>query len=184
MNLVTNNCISGFVYKSKNIQYKNPFVWGLFDYDNYLKLCLFYNTLNFNRIKIDFDDKCPSTDVKESYYIKIDDKIKLYYIHCKLDKNCLVPTKKGHNHIFDIFCNDPIKYLKEKYFLRLKRMKETPYFVYVNADKSISRNQIQALKDNNVLVFDPFILRNFPIEIRGISNKANWLLNNNKLPIK
>ena len=52
MNIISNDCTAGFIYKEINEEFKNPFIWTSIDIDNFIKLIENYDTLNFNNISI------------------------------------------------------------------------------------------------------------------------------------
>lgn len=52
MNIITNNCSGGYIYKDCiKCDFMNPFIWSSIDFDNLLKLVINYDTINFRNIK-------------------------------------------------------------------------------------------------------------------------------------
>lgn len=129
MNLITNRCLGGYIYRDiLKERYENPFIWtGI--WDEYFNI-LFenYNSINFKNFKVCYDENHPV----EKYYILIDNAIRVNYGHILLDPNAITPTPKDVN----IYTNDPMKYVKEKYIERLERMTKPPTFIYMDLDYS------------------------------------------------
>jgi len=47
MNIISNNCLGGFIYKDfLQIKYENPFIFSLMDYDDFLYLLENYETID------------------------------------------------------------------------------------------------------------------------------------------
>lgn len=127
MQIICNNCASGFIYKKLNSTYNNPFMWNLIPANSFLQLMLEWDIIDFNNFIL--PDKAPKTGID----IIIDEKILVHYIHILYDKTCIIPTTKFVN----VFYNKPWKYAVDKYKIRCKRMyenKEQPIFLIVDDD--------------------------------------------------
>ena len=122
MNLICNNCASGFVYSNLKMEYNNPFMWNLISTDDFSRLILNWNRINFYSIA--FPKEKPVNGVN----ITIDKSVIVKYIHIKYDKSAKQPVKK----FVDIYSDKPWIYAFEKYITRLNRMKkenEPPTFL-------------------------------------------------------
>lgn len=123
MNLISNCCIAGYLYKIYNEQFLNPFQWCFIEPTDLIKLMRKFNILNYDNIKL-----VKSIEHENSYVLIIDDLIKLKYIHYIEDKNVKF-KKSGHN----IKSSNIKDYIIKKYKERLKRMKkELPVFIYID----------------------------------------------------
>lgn len=125
MFLISNNCLSGHLYKDCfKKEYNNPFIWTVINFENMLKLIKNFDNINFNNYELIKDENW-------NFSIIIDNLVKINYVHCKFDPRFKKPTKIGP----DIFYNEIWKYIVLKYEERLKRMKqlnEKPIFCICN----------------------------------------------------
>ena len=123
MNLISNCCIAGYLYKIYDKQFLNPFQWCFIEPNDLILLMRKYNILNYNNIKL-----VKSIEHENSYVLIIDYLIKLKYIHYIEDKNVKF-KKSGHN----VKSSNIKDYIIKKYKERLKRMKkELPVFIYID----------------------------------------------------
>lgn len=156
MQIICNNCASGFLYKKMNMMYNNPFMWNLIPADSFLYLMLNWDNINFN--KIDFPDKTP----KKGIDIIIDSKIIIRYIHILYDKKAIKPIK----NFVDVYYNKPWEYALEKYNNRCKRMfetKENPIFLIVDDDTYSTVDTVR--HDNSIEILQKLNDKNFKYEI-------------------
>lgn len=123
MNIISHNCVSGRIYQMKGLKYETPFVWCIIPPEDFFYLYNNYDNINYKNIKINKENN--------DYRIVVDDKINVYYVHYKYDKNCTVVTKKTK---IDIFYNKIEDYIIEKYFIRLERMKDKPIFIVTDRE--------------------------------------------------
>lgn len=112
MNIICNNCASGFLYNKLNMQYANPFVWNLISAKDFENLVINWWKINF--LAIDFPQEIPYDGVT----ITVDNSIAVKYIHIKYDETATVPVKK----FVDIYTSAPWMYAYQKYITRIKRM--------------------------------------------------------------
>jgi hypothetical protein len=139
MNLIGNNCASGFYYKFSGIEFNNPFVWCLLTPEDMIYLIKNYESIDFTDIELTrLDDSLFKNSnlikqrVKEHRNIigiKINNKITTYYVHYLFDGNCEKPITNG----IDVFYNRNFEYTYEKYNKRLNRngLQENPTFLIV-----------------------------------------------------
>ena len=132
-NIISHNCIGARVYQLKNMEYENPFMWSIIPPNDFWYLYNNYDSINFDNIRL--------TKIKNDYVIVIDDKIKVYYIHYRYDKNAKVPTKRIRNGV-DIYYDKIEDYILEKYKTRLERMKNGPVKpIYIVSDREFVVNK-------------------------------------------
>lgn len=154
MNLISNCCISGYIYQANNEELKNPFQWCLIEPKDFYDFITLYNKINFDKYEL-----ITSDEHKNTYKMILDKKICIKYIHyVQSNKNSI----SGH----DVNSTDIIHYINEMYKRRLKRMTESPIFLYIdnihknndkiteeiastNACKIIITNNKNLLKYNN-----------------------------------
>jgi hypothetical protein len=153
-NIVTNNCIGGFIYRDiLNCEYQNPFIWSLIFNFNYFAQD--FNNINFDNFKL-----INSNNIPNGYELIIDNKYFIKYIHCYFDKTKTVPS------IVDtcVKYNKIDEYIIEKYLKRLKRMKKLNSTVFIVADINIGNDAIimyQLLSQKNkILIFSTENYRN------------------------
>ena len=139
MNLISNCCVAGYLYKIYNKQFLNPFQWCFIEPKDLILLMRKYNIINYNNI-----DLVKSTEHKDTYVLIVDNIIKLKFIHYIEDKN-VVFKKISHN----VKSNKIKEYIIQKYKERLKRMfKEKPIFIYIdNLHKSTENSAWEFIKE-------------------------------------
>ena len=137
MNIISNNCFGGYIYKNVlKTEYTTPFIWSRIYNDDLIKLLSNFKTINFNNIEL----KKKGKNLEDGFYIEIDNLIKVYYNHYKFDKNCNKPILKDdctnsiNNWSIDIHYNKIWEYIIEKYNNRLNRMNFNDKFVLALED--------------------------------------------------
>lgn len=131
MNLIGNNCLSSRLYKINNVQFNNPFIWCSIKFSDFISIVKNFNNIDFNNIEVNFD-KCDRTN-NLSPVIRCDNLFDVHFIHYIEDKNCLYPihkVKEGEPGETDLFYYDILQYAKDKWNLRVKRMRAKPTFIY------------------------------------------------------
>lgn len=137
MNVIANDCIGGYYYTFKKEQNDNPFIYHAMTLSNFIKLIENYDKINFNNVSfkiLKVSKIFPQN--KNTVQVNIDDKIIFEFIHHMFKKGVKKPTAVKQQNAFsnevvrNLFYENIIDYLKEKYFLRLNRMKEEPIFVF------------------------------------------------------
>ena len=119
MNIISNNCFGGFLYKYAGMKYENPFIWTAINGSSLLEILFNYDSIDFSKIFLH------DVSGHHSYNLVIDDKLDVkFWSHYKYDSNAQVPYKNGDS----IFSADIGKYILDTYSKRLARMKETPVF--------------------------------------------------------
>lgn len=145
MNLICNNCASGFVYQKLGIEYNNPFMWNLISVDSFTRLICNWDQLKFTAIKL------PSSVPLNGVPMVIDNKVEVKYIHIRYDENAVAPYKK----FVDVFCNAPWEYAVNKYYARLRRMRmagELPIFLI--ADDHTNKTVDTVRPDNSIKLIE------------------------------
>ena len=123
MNILTNNCMGGNVYRDILMEeYKNPFIWTLFNPDDFIDFIESYHNIDFSKYELGRHGK----KLENNFYIKLDDRFIINETHKYFDAKYNTPTKVG----FDIRYNKIWTYILELFEKRLERMKnETENFV-------------------------------------------------------
>lgn len=155
MNLITNRCLGAYIYRDiLKTQYENPFIWTSIWDESFNILFEDFDKINFDNFKVLHD----TAHTVEKYYVLIDDAVRVNYGHVILDNDATTPSTRDVN----IYTNDPIKYIGEKYTERLRRMINPPVFIYLDLDftqnyaiSTIARRKQRAL---GILTVD----QNFP----------------------
>lgn len=126
MNIITNNCLGGFIYRDiLKSEYQNPFIWTYIKTNEFIFLCENYNKINFHNYELG-----KKGNTKNNLFIKIDNKIDLDFHHIWFDETCLIPTIKESINGCDIHYNKPWEYIIEKYEKRLNRMDNKKFYFY------------------------------------------------------
>ena len=115
-------------------EFPNPFMWSSINIDNFCRLIKNYDTLNFENIKCELVVNNSKTICEQGTTVSkilIDDTVSVYYFHYQYNpKYTIEPKKIGgykyYNHIDN--------YTYDEYFKRLKRMKESPIFLWHLSD--------------------------------------------------
>lgn len=132
MNLICNNCFTGFFQKKNNLRYETPFVWNRINPKDFIYLMEHFDTINFNDIEL----KC-NKDVKrykelsvnmKSFCIIIENEVFVFYNHYKYRAEAKTPVIETP----DVYYYRNFEYTLNKYNERLKRMDKTktPIFIY------------------------------------------------------
>lgn len=124
MNLIGNNCVSSFLYKDNGLKFSTPFIWGGFDFDDFVYLLNNYDNINFNNISFSFEHRFDNKEL--SVLCNIDNKINYHFSHYCYSENDNIPKK----YKYRVFYKNIIEFTKEKYFTRFSRMKEEPIFLF------------------------------------------------------
>ena len=183
MNIISNNCLGGFVYKEVlQTQYSNPLIWHAFvnpqEYSSFIKD---FDKLNFENIMLSKD----SDGLKNNFIIDIDEKYKIFQHHMFFDANATVPTVFGpngndikYNHIWEYIVNNFIRRTE-----RMKKEKNILVLFYDPYDKIEKHQQIvDAIADkkykglifsNQKLNLNNDILQ-FPVNANWAKEKYGW----------
>ena len=155
MNILSNNCAAGDIYKRILHQpYQNPFIWTLFNPDDFIGFVENFRTVNLNKIR--FDNTNPN--LGNNFDIIIDNTYRIKHIHMWFDPNYTTPTIVGD---IDVHYNKIWEYIYMKYITRLARMNknETPVIVFLDSDFNSTRitelPHICASNNYPALIFTP-----------------------------
>ena len=134
MNIISNNCTAGFIYKNLlNTVFENPFIWCRIFNEDFLYLIENYNKINFNDFKL---QRYTENLVNKTnpFYIKVENKIDIHYSHYYFEHSANKPliVKKGAGA--DFYYNKIWETVVNNYLKRLQRMKGKPIFIF-NDDK-------------------------------------------------
>lgn len=134
LNIISHNCIGARIYQEKGMEYGNPFMWSIIPPDDFWYLYNHYSEIDYSKIKL--------TKVKNDNVIVIDDKISVYYVHYRFDKNAKVPTRRIKDGV-DIYYDKINEYIIDKYNTRLARMTEQkakPLFIVSDREFVVNKN--------------------------------------------
>jgi len=132
MNIISNDCTGGTIYKELlKDEYKNPFIWSRIFAENFLCLVKNYEKINFNNV--DIFKRSKDFEIKNDFYLKIDNLFEVNYRHYFYSNDEAV-IKKDPN----IFYNKIWEFILDKYNLRIKRMNETPIF-FINEREDFNK---------------------------------------------
>ena len=149
MNIISNDCTAGFIYREINQEYKNPFIWTSIDLDNFIKLIENYDTLNFENISIKLEKNTSKISVQNELcpVITIDGIVDIHCFHYfqKEGKKAEINTKERY-----IYDQDIVNYTKKVYLSRLERMTEEPVFIWSNFEGFYWYNSASVNKLNNI----------------------------------
>lgn len=182
MNIITNNCLGGHIYKDVlNEEYKNPFIWCFLD--PYFDFIQNYQNIDFKNYRIEkIDNKL------DKFKIIIEDKYELKFVHYSFDANCDIPIINGR----EVRYNKIWEYVVEKYEERLKRMDKNDEVIFMFYGNELSENEFNILKEksktNRVFVFNnKFISTNKNLKCFSINEKwcdPQYVVNEYKYIIK
>lgn len=118
MNIIGNSCVSAFISKyCLHQEYNNPFCWCKISFPSMFNLIAHYDTINFHNV---------SFTKHNNYYIAtIDNQVEVHYIHY-IEDNSIDSTIFEKSNVKS---PNILEYVQDKYFLRLKKMTETPVFL-------------------------------------------------------
>ena len=137
MFIISNNCIAGYIYRDiVKSKYPHPFIWSAIYGNNFITFL--QDLENINYFNFELKKKQESLKIPNGWYIRIDDKINVDYIHMWFSPIDSIP--RIHNN--EVFYNKIWEYIINKYTTRLKRMKIENPIVFIE-DK---RNEVDVLK--------------------------------------
>ena len=120
MNIISNNCTAGWIYKQSGIQYNNPFVFTIMTPKDFTNLINNYDTLNFGNREIRQEGTC--------YVITIDGLVDIKYIHHK-EKDVDTPYIKIERGDRNMYGRNMKDYILSAYDRRVSRMEGPPLFI-------------------------------------------------------
>lgn len=140
MNIITNNCLGGHIYKDLlKTEYKNPFIWTLFEPDDYIDFIDNFDNINFENYEIDKVGE----GLSNNFQIVIEGKYHIKCIHHHFDVNADKPFIKGT----DVYYNRIWEYINEKYLKRLERMKKEKNTIFIYYEPNLECNKITLLTE-------------------------------------
>lgn len=134
MNIISNDCTAGFIYRELNQRYGNPFIWTSIDLDNFIKLVEKYDTIDFSNItgiKLIENNSKISVQNEMCPVIRIDDLIDVYYFHHFYKKGVNEELNTTKRYIYDEHISE---YVLEFYRRRLCNMTDSPMFIWSDHD--------------------------------------------------
>lgn len=191
MNIISNTCIGSFITRDfLKTPYNNPFCWNIIDSNSICSLIENYDKINFNNYELLKGYNLPNYMEKYwNMYIKIDNKINVYYIHYRFNPLDTKPRKAACGLATDVFYNKIWEYIVEKYETRIKRMKEQnekPIFVLGSSWPAHSLsykmiNKISKIKTNYKIIMASTVDIDFDLPINCYYYKHEVYKNNKEL---
>ena len=127
MNVISNCCLGGHLYRTQSVVYNNPFMWCAVLYSSMKNLILNWDTIDFTKVRCSRSDWVKCID-KNCFKLVVDSKVEVHYTHYIKDVRYTSPKVVD----VDVYYADIEKYLLTKYFERLKRMVSPPTFVILD----------------------------------------------------
>lgn len=121
MNLICNNCIGAQIYSYRNEKYSNPFIWNWINIEDFCKLLMTYDSLDF----LKFNSYLEKRNNKYNSIVYFDN-VFIHFIHYILNEN----NDKVSINNNDVEYKDILEYTNKKWIERSKRINETPVFLY------------------------------------------------------
>lgn len=172
MNLISQNCLSGNIYKNcLKQQFGNPFIWTVVDFNSMLHLVKCWYNINFANYELVKDEHW-------NFSIIIDNTVRVQYVHYIFDPKAT--TIQMHCNVRgDIKYCKIWEYIIQKYEERLNRMlekKEEPIFCICNSD-TIYEDAVYTEEQLKILekFKNVYILRGY--EHSNVVNNANLFFN-------
>lgn len=127
MNIICNNCVGARLYEVQHKQFVNPFTWCEIPINDFIKLIENFDFIDFNNDIEFFLEKVYRYDYL-SVNVTLMKEIQCHFVHYIQDENYTEPKKDDSNT--NIRYNNILEYAKFTWNKRIKRMNETPIFVY------------------------------------------------------
>lgn len=125
MQIISNNCCAGYLYRLLGEGYQNPLVWGSLDFDQMERVYKRRNNLKFFPYKADIDTRTKTVHLESPDFI-------VNYTHYIEDKNYEKPTRISERFGNDIFCKNIIRqYLRKIYRSRAERYNPKDKFLFI-----------------------------------------------------
>lgn len=127
MNLIGNCCISNFMENMLGLGRSNPFTWADVDFESVYNMVTGWDRINWGSFKL---KKIPHPYYKgeSEFWLTIDGKVTIRYVHYLLDSRYAKPTKVGDNVRYSRIW----EYIVSKYTERVRKMiaaQERPTFI-------------------------------------------------------
>ena len=142
MQIICNDCYSGFLNRLLDRQFENPFYWSRIYAKDFYNLLEKYEKLNYNDIEIklnkDFTNEFKLWTCDAFSPVIICDGIRIFYNHYKYNQNDKVPRIE----IPDVYYYKNYEYCYEKWIKRSKRItKEKPLVIFHYNDRTNDKNE-------------------------------------------
>lgn len=146
MNIITNNCLGGFIYRDiLKTEYQNPFIWTGIEIEKFIDFVDNFDKIDFTNVMIEKEGE----GLKNNFFTVIDDKYKFRNGHIVFNKNDNVPrimNDSKHLDWVNVYYNRPWEYILEKYNKRVKRM-DNNIIVAIYAKDNEFTDQLNKLAD-------------------------------------
>ena len=154
MNLITNSCLGGFMYRYTNERFNNPFIWCNITIDDFIKLAESYDSFDFKNISAKIDNALTISNVKD-VFIDVGG-IVIEFPHYRYEKDS--ETVKRY---IDVYSDNILEYATQKWFNRLDRMVDAPIFIF--HDSLNLPTPIQRVKDflNLDIRYDKYVVTKY-----------------------
>ena len=117
MNLIGNCCISNCLEREYGLPHSNPFTWIDFDFNSMYHCITNWNHINWCKVSLE-KHKHPYQSAKDIYWLVVDNKIKLRYVHYLFDPHAIEPIT---NNVDVAYCKI-WEYIISQYTKRVCRM--------------------------------------------------------------
>lgn len=150
MNIISNDCMGGFIYRNAKAQFNNPFMWTYVMYDDMLYFMNNWDSIDWKNFIVLKDDSW-------KMYVQFNGAANIHCLHYHFDARFDKPHVYGH----DVFHNHIWEYIHEKFTARISRMNETPTFVFewlnwLGCDKEKFESFIKQDFKYKTIVFIPY----------------------------
>lgn len=146
MQLICNDCFSGFLNQKLNREFENPFYWSRIYAKDFAKLINMYETIDFKNIRIafnrDFSQEFDTWPGDAQSPVIICNGIRVFYNHYKYSKTDTIPRKEPP----DVYYNKNYIYCVKKWFTRLQRMTQEPPVILFHWNDIINDSENDVLK--------------------------------------
>lgn len=156
-NIISNNCLGGFILRQLNLPFTNPFIWCVTPYHSIKHIMQHYDTIDWFKINL-----CESSIKQNTFVLTIDNAIHLHFVHHYwITKSSNDPSKNCEvsPYIYETIVSN--------YFRRVKRMllsKQDPVFIIspeFYAPNKITYTDLKQTKTKyNTLFFDSYMIPN------------------------
>lgn len=158
MNIISNNCIGGYIYTETKTMYNNPFMWTNILTPEFVNLVNSYNNIDFLNYNITYEHTGwnDNGDLPKNTLVTtvhIDNLVDVYYTHhLYYSKYDTIHKLTNGNRLLS---NNMKDFVDEKYNSRIQRMikvNEPPIFIYLEWDYEKESDILLENKTDNIII--------------------------------